>query len=135
MSNKTYKTPTPIISLIPLVVLVTLLALTIKLFGADAIAGGSQISLLTASAICTAMAIVIYGRKWDELEQSVINNMRSATPALLILLLIGAIAGTWMASGIIPTLIYYGLKILHPTFFLPASCLICATISLLTGSS
>ena len=135
MGNKTYKTPTPIISLIPLVVLVTLLALTIKLFGADAIAGGSQISLLTASAICTAMAIVIYGRKWDELEQSVINNMRSATPALLILLLIGAIAGTWMASGIIPTLIYYGLKILHPTFFLPASCLICATISLLTGSS
>ena len=135
MSNKTYKTPTPIISLIPLVVLVTLLALTIKLFGADAIAGGSQISLLTASAICTAMAIMIYGRKWNELEQSVINNMRSATPALLILLLIGAIAGTWMASGIIPTLIYYGLKILHPTFFLPASCLICATISLLTGSS
>ena len=135
MSNKTYKTPSPIISFIPLVVLVTLLALTIKLFGADAIAGGSQLSLLTASAVCTAMAIVIYGRKWADLEQSVINNMRSATPALLILLLIGAIAGTWMASGIIPTLIYYGLKILHPTFFLPASCLICATISLLTGSS
>ena len=135
MSNKTYKTPSPIISLIPLVVLVTFLALTIKLFGADAIAGGSQLSLLTASAVCTAMAIVIYGRKWADLEQSVINNMRSATPALLILLLIGAIAGTWMASGIIPTLIYYGLKILHPTFFLPASCLICATISLLTGSS
>ena len=61
--------------------------------------------------------------------------MRSATPALIILLLIGAIAGTWMASGIIPSLIYYGLKILHPSIFLPASCIICAIISLLTGSS
>lgn len=122
-------------SLIPLAVLVMFLALTIKLFGADAIAGGSQLSLLTASAVCTAMAILIYGRKWVDLEQSILQNMRSATPALIILLLIGAIAGTWMTSGIIPTLIYYGLKILHPSIFLPASCIICAIISLLTGSS
>jgi NhaC family Na+:H+ antiporter len=114
---------------------VILLALTIKLFGADAIAGGSQLSLLTASAVCTAMSILIYGRKWVELEESILKNMRSATPALIILLLIGAIAGTWMASGIIPSLIYYGLKILHPSIFLPASCIICAIISLLTGSS
>jgi NhaC family Na+:H+ antiporter len=81
------------------------------------------------------MSILIYGRKWVDLEESIIRNMRSATPALIILLLIGAIAGTWMASGIIPSLIYYGLKILHPSIFLPASCIICAIISLLTGSS
>ena len=135
MSNKNIKNPSPLISLIPLSVLVILLALTIKLFGADAIAGGSQLSLLTASAVCTAMSIIIYGRKWVDLEESIIRNMRSATPALIILLLIGAIAGTWMASGIIPSLIYYGLKILHPSIFLPASCIICAIISLLTGSS
>ena len=135
MSNKNIKNPSPLISLIPLSVLVILLALTIKLFGADAIAGGSQLSLLTASALCTAMSIIIYGRKWVDLEESIIRNMRSATPALIILLLIGAIAGTWMASGIIPSLIYYGLKILHPSIFLPASCIICAIISLLTGSS
>ncbi len=135
MSNKNIKNPSPLISLIPLSVLVILLALTIKLFGADAIAGGSQLSLLTASAVCTAMSILIYGRKWMDLEESILKNMRSATPALIILLLIGAIAGTWMASGIIPTLIYYGLKILHPSIFLPASCIICAIISLLTGSS
>ncbi len=122
-------------SFVPLVVLVILLALTINLFGADAIAGGSQLSLITASAVCTAMAMGIYRRKWQELEDAVVNNMKSATPALIILLLIGAIAGTWMASGIIPTLIYYGLKILHPSIFLPASCIICAVISLLTGSS
>ena len=122
-------------SLIPLAVLVAFLALTINLFGGDAIAGGSQLSLLTASAVCTAMAIGVYRCRWQQLEDAIVQNMRSATPALIILLLIGAIAGTWMASGIIPTLIYYGLKILHPSIFLPASCIICAVISLLTGSS
>lgn len=122
-------------ALIPLAVLMLLLALTIHLFGGDAIAGGSQLSLLTASAVCTMLAMGIYRTKWQTLEDAIIGNMRSATPAIIILLLIGAIAGTWMASGIIPTLIYYGLKILHPSIFLPASCIICAVISLLTGSS
>ena len=135
MENKIAKQPSLAVSFVPLAVLVIFLALTIKLFGADAIAGGSQLSLITASAVCTAMAMGIYKRKWQELENAVVDNMRSATPALIILLLIGAIAGTWMASGIIPTLIYYGLKILHPSIFLPASCIICAVISLLTGSS
>ena len=129
------KQPSIAISFIPLDVLMALLALTIKLFGGDAIMGGSQLSLLTASAVCTAIAIIVYRCKWQTLEDAIITNMRSATPALIILLLIGAIAGTWMASGIIPTLIYYGLKILHPSIFLPASCIICALISLLTGSS
>ena len=122
-------------SIIPLAVLVIFLALTIKLFGGDSIAGGSQLALLTASAVCTAMAIGIYRCSWQQLEEAFVENMRNATPALLILLLIGAIAGTWMASGVIPTLIYYGLKILHPSIFLPATCVICAIISLLTGSS
>ena len=135
MDKNIAKQPSLLISFVPLAVLVILLALTINLFGADAIAGGSQLSLITASAVCTAMAMGIYRRKWQELEDAVVNNMKSATPALIILLLIGAIAGTWMASGIIPTLIYYGLKILHPSIFLPASCIICAVISLLTGSS
>lgn len=135
MNTKIEKQPSLAMSLVPLVVLVIFLALTIKLFGGDAIAGGSQLSLITASAVCTAMAMGIYRRKWQQLEDAVVNNMHKATPALIILLLIGAIAGTWMASGIIPTLIYYGLKILHPSIFLPASCIICAVISLLTGSS
>ena len=137
MSNNTTNTKQPslIMSLVPLAVLVIFLALTIKLFGGDAIAGGSQLSLITASAVCTAMAMGIYRCKWQQLEDAVVKNIQSATPALIILLLIGAIAGTWMANGIIPTLIYYGLKILHPSIFLPASCIICAVISLLTGSS
>ena len=129
------KSPSVVVSLIPLATLVIFLALTIKLFGGDAIAGGSQLSLLAATAVCTAIAIGVYRRKWNELEDAIVRNMKSATPALLILLLIGMIAGTWMASGIIPALIYYGLKILHPSIFLPASCVICSIVSLLTGSS
>lgn len=136
MGNKyPASTPSTAVSVIPLATLVTLLALTITLFGGDAIAGGSQFSLLAASAVCAAIAMWRYGCPWQRLEDAVVNNMRSATPAIIILLLIGAIAGTWMAAGVIPTLIYYGLKILHPAVFLPATCLICAVISLLTGSS
>ncbi len=133
--KETSNIPSPAVSVIPLAVLVTMLALTISLFGGDAITGGSQLSLLTAGAVCSAIAIWRYGRTWQQLEDAVVANMRSATPAIVILFLIGAIAGTWMASGVIPTLIYYGLKILHPSVFLPASCIICAVISLLTGSS
>ena len=136
MSRKTDNdTPSLALSLIPLGVLVVFLALAIHLFGGDAIMGGSQFSLLTASAVCAALAIWRYGRSWQQLEDAIIENMHSATPAIIILLLIGAIAGTWMASGVIPTMIYYELKILHPSIFLLASCVICAVISLLTGSS
>lgn len=133
--NSKIKTPSILMSIVPLAVLVILLALAIKLFGGDAIAGGSQLSLLAASAVCTALAIGIYRHSWEELEDAIVANIRSATPAMIILLMIGMIAGTWMASGIIPSLIYYGLKILHPSIFLPASCVICSIVSLLTGSS
>lgn len=133
--QQSVKQPSALVSLVPLAFLVAFLAMTIQLFGSDAIAGGSQLSLLSASAVCTALAIGIYRCKWQTLEDAIVTNMRSATPALIILLLIGAIAGTWMASGIIPTLIYYGMKLLHPSIFLPASCVISAGISLLTGSS
>ena len=96
--TQTIKKSAVFVALIPLAVLVGLLALTIHIFGADAIAGGSQLSLLTASAVCTAIAIGLYRIKWQTLEDAIITNMRSATPAIIILLLIGAIAGTWMAS-------------------------------------
>ena len=134
-TNNTTRQPSIAISAIPLIVLIVMLALTIKLFGGDAIAGGSQLSLLTASAVCVTIAIIGYRCSWQQLEDAFVANMRSATPAIIILLLIGAIAGTWMASGVIPTLVYYGLKILSPSIFLPASCIICAVVSLLTGSS
>ncbi len=127
--------PSAAMSLVPLATLVILLASVISLFGGDAIAGGSQFSLLAASAACAAIAMWRYRCSWQRLEDAVMVNMHSATPAIVILLLIGAIAGTWMASGVIPTLICYGLRILRPSIFLPASCVICAVVSLLTGSS
>src|SRR5574344_911419 len=92
--------PSLVMSLIPLAVLVVFLALTISLLGGNAIAGGSQFSLLATTAVCAAIAIGRYKCSWKSIEDAVIVNMRSATPAIVILLLIGAIAGTWMASGI-----------------------------------
>lgn len=131
----TQKNPSAWVAAIPLVLLTLLLYGVIRSFGSDAIAGGSQIALLSASSVAAMIAILGYGRSWKELEESIINHIRSSTSAILILLLIGAIAGTWMISGVVPTMIYYGLKILHPSYFLVASTLICAGVSLMTGSS
>lgn len=129
------KTPNAWVSAIPLVVLTLLFYLVIRCFGGDSIYGGSQVALLAASSVAAAISVVGYGCKWSRLEESIIDHIRSSTSAILILLLIGAIAGTWMLSGVVPTLIYYGLKILHPSYFLVASCLICSVVSLMTGSS
>lgn len=128
-------TPPVWVSTIPLIVLTLLFYLVIRCFGGDAIYGGSQIALLSASSVAAMLAIICYKVTWKELEESIVEHIRSSTSAILILLLIGAISGTWMVSGVVPTLIYYGLQILHPSYFLVASALICAIVSLMTGSS
>ena len=130
-----YPTPAAWVSALPLVVLTLLFYVVIRCFGGDAVSGGSQIALLAASSVAAALAVVGYGCPWQRLEDSIVEHIRSATSAILILLLIGAIAGTWMLSGIVPTMIYYGLHLLHPSYFLVASCGICAAVSLMTGSS
>lgn len=129
------RTPSAGMALVPLMVLALLLALVIRAFGSDSIAGGSQIALLSASSVCVMLAIGFYGCKWSTLENEIVENIRSSASAIIILLLIGSIAGTWMVSGVVPTLICYGLQVLHPSWFLAASCLICAGVSLMTGSS
>lgn len=135
MKNETPKTPAPWLSLVPLVVLTSLLYGVIRCFGGDAIDGGSQIALLSAASVCAMIAIGIYRCRWAVLEEAIVDNIRASASAIIILLLIGAIAGSWMVSGVVPTMIYYGLKILHPAFFLVATCLICAGVALMTGSS
>ena len=131
-----YKVQTPLwIALIPLAVLVVVLALVIKCFGADAIGGGSQIALLFAAAVAAALAITLCGQKWQTLEEAIVENIRTSASAIIILLLIGAISGTWMLSGTVPTLICYGLEGIHPKMFLGVACIICALVSLVTGSS
>ena len=123
------------LALIPLAVLVALLALVIKVFGSDAIMGGSQIALLVASSVAALLSITLCRCKWSTLENAIINNVRTSASAIVILLLIGAIASTWMLSGVVPTLMYYGLQIIHPKLFLAVACLICAVVAVVTGSS
>ncbi len=135
MKTNAEKLPSPWVSAIPLAVLTGLLYVVIRAFGGDAINGGSQIALLSATSVCVMLSISIYRCRWAVLEEAIIDNIRASASAIVILLLIGAIAGTWMVSGVVPTMIYYGLQILHPSFFLVASCAICAVVSLMTGSS
>ena len=123
------------VSTVPFVVLVAVLVGVIRIFGEDSLAGGSQVSLLLASAVAVAIAMGCYGIKWQEIEDAVLDNIRSIGSAILILLLIGAIAGTWMVSGVVPTLICYGMKVITPGIFLAAACLISALVSVMTGSS
>lgn len=135
MKTNAEKLPSPWVSAIPLAVLTGLLYVVIRAFGGEAINGGSQIALLSATSVCVMLSIGIYRCRWAVLEEAIIDNIRASASAIVILLLIGAIAGTWMISGVVPTMIYYGLQILHPSFFLVASCVICAVVSLMTGSS
>ena len=134
-SGRPVRIPSPLMSLVPIFVLVGLLFATIRIFGSDALSGGSQIVLLTATAVCTLIAIGWCGIRWKTLETAITNNITGVATALLILLLIGALSGSWMISGIVPTLIYYGMQIIHPSFFLVSACVICCIVSVMTGSS
>ena len=134
MNEKT-KIPAPLIALTPLATLVALLAMVIPIFGGDALLGGSQVSLLIATAVCVGIAMLKYNYKWSTLEEGMSKNIKKVTPAIIILLLIGALSGTWMLSGVVPSLISYGLHILSPRFFLASCCIICSIVSLVTGSS
>ncbi len=123
------------VSLIPFIALIALLVVVIKVFGADALEGGSQISLLLASGVAIAISMIFYKVPWKDFEDGILDNIRSVGTAILILLFIGAIAGSWMVSGVVPTMIYYGMKVIFPSIFLFAACIISALISVMTGSS
>jgi NhaC family Na+:H+ antiporter len=122
------------LALLPIIILVLLLAVNVFLFGDNALGGANQVALLLAASIAAIISI-FSGLKWNHLFDGVIKSIASALPALLILLLIGALAGTWMISGIVPAMVYYGLKILSPVIFLFAACFVCAIVSVATGSS
>jgi len=121
-------------ALLPVVILVLLLSFNVTVYGDDALAGSNQFILLIGAAVA---AIVGFRNKvtYDQMIEAIGSNLKSTTGAILILLFVGALAGTWLLSGIIPAMIYYGLQILHPSIFLPACIVICAIISIATGSS
>lgn len=128
-------TPSWIVSLVPFVILVSILAVVVKVFGADALGGASQVALLFSAGATVAIAMICYHTPWKDIESAIADNTKTISSAIIILLLIGAISGSWMVSGIVPTMIYYGLKIISPTIFLFATCAICALVSVMTGSS
>lgn len=129
------KIPSPLVSLFPIACLVGMLFATIRTFGSDALSGGSQVSLLTTTAICIFIGMAFYRIPWKDYEIAITNNVAGVTTAIIILLIIGALSGMWMISGVVPTLIYYGIQIIHPDFFLTSTCIICALVSVMTGSS
>ena len=122
-------------ALIPVIALVTMLFYNVfYVFGDDALSGSNQFILILGAAV--AAVVGFYNKvSYKNMLEEVAENVKSTTAALLILLMVGALAGTWLISGVIPSMIYYGLQILNPTFFLVASVVICAIISIATGSS
>ena len=133
MSDK--QIPHPLVAIIPVVVLIVFLAIVITLFGSDSLNGGSQTALLMGMAVCVCISMGFYRVPWKRFEKQITNTIGEVSITLLILLCVGMLSGSWMISGIVPTLIYYGVQMMSPQFFLVSSCAICALVSLSSGSS
>jgi len=131
----THPLPHPLISAIPILLLIGLLAVVIYLFGSDSLNGGSQIALLLGTALCITLSMAVYRVPWQTFERQITHTLGDISITLFILLAVGMIAGSWMVSGTVPTLICYGIQIMSPRFFLVSTCIICALVSLLSGSS
>ena len=128
------KSPSLLDAVIPVVALILLIALAVYLFGSDASSGPIQIVLILGAAIAAILAVK-NGHRWADLQAAMVDGISTAMGAILILLSVGALIGTWLMAGTVPTLIYYGLLLLDPQYFFVATCLICAIASLATGSS
>ena len=112
-----------------------MLAVAIYIFRGDSLGGASQIVLLIATSICSLIAVFHCKIKWEDIEGQIARNIYGIAPSVIILLLIGTLSGSWMVSGIVPSLIYYGLQVMQTDFFLVACCLLCSIVSVMTGSS
>ncbi|MBN2892087.1 MAG: Na+/H+ antiporter NhaC [Bacteroidales bacterium] len=134
MSKTQTKTPSLIQAFIPIIVLIGLLALNVIFFGDTTLDGSNQIALLIAASVASVISLKL-GVNWLKIRKKIVKTIGSAMPSILILLMIGALAGTWLISGVVPALIYYGLKVLHPSIFLFAAVVISGLVSLATGSS
>lgn len=134
MTETSTKTPTLFQAFIPIIVLIGLLALNVMFFGDATLDGSNQIALLLAAAVASIISLRL-GINWKKIRKQIVSTIGSAMPAILILLMIGALAGTWLISGVVPALIYYGLDVLHPTIFLFAAVVVSGLVSLATGSS
>lgn len=134
MVNINSKQPSLLEALIPVFFLIVLLGINVAIFGDASLDGSNQIVLILSAAVAGLIAYKI-GISWSTMQKGIVRSISSALPSMLILLLIGSLAGTWMISGIVPAMIYYGLQILNPVIFLFAACVISAIVSVATGSS
>jgi len=121
-------------ALIPVIFLIILLTINVGIFGDEALGGSNQIVLILSAGVATLVAFRL-GYSWNSIQDGIVKSISSAMSSMLILLLIGSLAGTWMLSGVVPAMIYYGLQILSPKIFLFAACIVASIISVATGSS
>jgi Na+:H+ antiporter, NhaC family len=133
--NQSTPRPSLALSFVPVLFLIALLVINVILFKDDATGGPNQLALLIAGAFTIALGAFVLKVPYQHMEDHIVESIRRAIQACLILLVVGALIGTWIQSGIVPTMIYYGLKIIEPTWFLPVACLSCALVSVSTGSS
>lgn len=125
--------PSLFIAILPILLLVILLTTNVVLFD-DVLDGPNQIALLLAAAVGVTIAHNL-GLTWDAVNHRIIKTIGSAMPSILILLLIGSLAGTWLVSGVVPVMVYYGLDIISPKLFLFTAVVVCSIVSTVTGSS
>lgn len=122
-------------ALLPVFFLITALSFNVVgVYGDNALGGSNQVILL-----CSGFVALLVGRlnkvQWSDLFDAIGNSLGNAGSAIVILLLIGSLAASWLLGGVVPAMVYYGLDLLHPSFFLPATLVIAAAVSLATGSS
>ena len=134
-NNKTELRVHPLIAITPVIILIAFLAVVIALFGSDSLSGGSQIALLMGMAVCVTLSMSIYKVPWRIFENQMKATIGDISVTLVLLLCVGMLAGSWMMSGVVPTMIYYGIQIMSPQLFLLTACIVCALVSLLSGSS
>lgn len=130
-----HKAPSFSLAILPVLFLILLLTLNMSVFSEDILSGSTQLMLLLASLVVIGISYIKLNIKWKTLENGIVKHFSESIPAILILLLIGILSGTWMLSGVVPAMIYYGLQFVYAPLFLPTVCLICAIVSLSTGSS
>ena len=131
--NKLIKKPTLLDALIPVFLLITMLGSLVYVFG-DGSAGPNQVALMLAAS-AAAMIGIKNGWSWKEIERSMIDTISVSMHAILILLMVGALIGSWILSGTVPTMIYYGVELMSPDYFYMTACLVCALIGFSIGSS
>lgn len=129
------KKPGLLLSVIPIVLIIALLTVSVIVFGEDLACGASQISLLTGLIIISLIGIFYLKVPFEKIEEGIGQSIKQASGAIMILMMIGALTGAWMLSGVVPTMIYYGLMLIHPKVFILVTFVLCCLVSVLAGSS